>query len=108
MTIEDKKIPYELLVRYGTDGKPVGAHVQYRRVVIMDGETLKEELGVAEPIDLEGFPTSAIMDDTTRDALAHVTALNAKVHALTKQNSKLTLMVEKLVAEKLPAEKPVK
>lgn len=99
MAIEDKKIPYELLVRYGLDGEPAGAHVQYRRRIIMDGELLKEELGTAEPIDLEGFPTSAIMADTTRDALARVTVLNDLVNALTTQNSKLKLHVEKVEAE---------
>lgn len=85
MAIEDKKIPYELLVRYGLEGQPAGAHVIYRRRVVMDGEVLKDEVGQAEPIDLAGFPTSQIMTDTTRDALAEVATLTARINSLVEQ-----------------------
>ncbi|SER57399.1 hypothetical protein [Rhizobium sp. NFR03] len=85
MAIEDKKIPYELLVRYGLDGKPVGAHAVYRRHITLDGEVIKDEVGSAEPIDVAGFPTSSIMSDTTRDALAEIAALNARVDELAEQ-----------------------
>lgn len=78
-SVEDLKMPYEILVRFGDDGKPRGAHAQYIRRVTVDGELLKEEIGNAEPLDLEGFPTSGIMSDTLRDALAEVTRLNATV-----------------------------
>ncbi|SES05250.1 hypothetical protein [Rhizobium sp. NFR03] len=85
MAFEDKKIPYELLVRYGLDGKPAGAHVQYRQVLVVDDVIRSDALGPAEPIDLAGFPTSAIMSDTTRDALAQIATLNARVDELAEQ-----------------------
>lgn len=94
MAIEDKKIPYELLVRYGLDGKPAGAHVVYRRRVVMDGEVLKDEVGPAEPIDLDGFPTSDVMKDALRDALAQIAVLTAQGDELAEQVNAATETVE--------------
>lgn len=71
-TVEDIKIPYEILIRFGETGLPKGAHAQFIRRVSVDGEVLKEELGDAVPLDLAGFPTSTLMSDTARDALAEV------------------------------------
>lgn len=95
MAIEDKKIPYELLVRYGLEGQPAGAHVIYRRRVVMDGEVLKDEIGTAEPIDLAGFPTNDIMTDTTRDALAEVATLTARIDELVEQVNSAADTLEK-------------
>jgi len=77
MAIEDRLIPYEILVRFGDDGTPKGAHAQYRRVVTFDGEVLKDEPLPAQPLDMDGFPTSAIMSQTTAQALARVSVLEA-------------------------------
>lgn len=75
--IDDKKVPYEILIRFGEDGKPKGAHVQYRRIVTLDGEILKDEPLPAEPLGLADFPTSDVMNETTAAALARVTELEA-------------------------------
>ena len=83
--IQDQTFPYELLVRYGPDGAPVGAHVQYLRRITLDGEVIKDDVLPAQPIDLAGFPTSAIMADTCRDALATVTAQTAQIATLNGQ-----------------------
>lgn len=87
--VQDIKTPYEILIRFGEDGKPRGAHAQFIRRVTLDGELLKEELGNAEPLDLEDFPTSSLMTDATRDALAEVTRLSERVVALTEELSAL-------------------
>lgn len=82
MALQDNRIPYEILVRFGDNGAPKGAHVQYRRMVALDGEVLKDEPMPAEPLALDdGFPTSAIMDETTRSALARIAELEARLAA---------------------------
>lgn len=75
MAIEDRLIPYEILVRFGDDGAPRGAHAQYRRVVTFDGEVLKDEPLPAQPLDIDGFPTSRVMSDTAMRALARLSVL---------------------------------
>lgn len=70
MTITDKTYPYEVLVRFNPDGTPRGAHCQRIRVVTLNGETLKEDILDPEEIDTTDFPTSVLMADATRDALA--------------------------------------
>ncbi len=85
--ILDQTFPYELLVRYGPGGAPVGAHVQYLRRITLDGEIIKDDVLPAQPIDLAGFPTSAIMGDTCRDALAIVATQTAQIAALNGQLS---------------------
>ncbi len=79
MAFEDKKIPYEILIRFDDNGTPKGAHVQKRRLVTMDGEILKDEILSAEPLALEGFPTSGLMTSATQAALASVNTLNAQI-----------------------------
>jgi cell division protein FtsB len=99
MALEDTNVPYEILVRFGTDGLPRGAHCQYLRRVVLDGEVLKEEIQPAQPIDLEGFPTSTIMSDATRDALAQVAILRRERDDLQEQMDLLAKENEDLIAE---------
>lgn len=50
------------------------------------GDVVRSDtLGPAEPIDLAGFPTSSIMSDITRDALAEIDTLHARVNELAEQ-----------------------
>jgi hypothetical protein len=83
--IQDQTFPYELLVRFGPDGTPTGAHVQYLRRITLDGEIIKDDVLPAQPIDLAGFPTSPIMEDACRDAIAKVAAQTTQITALTGQ-----------------------
>ncbi|KQY20216.1 hypothetical protein [Rhizobium sp. Root483D2] len=83
MPISDQTIPYEILIRFDDEGAPKGAHVQSRRRVIMDGEVLKDEILTAAPLQLEGFPTSAIMTTATQAALVQAAALNSQIETLT-------------------------
>ena len=80
MALTDERIPYELLIRFGDDGAPKAAHVQYRRRVIVDGEVLKDEPEPAEPLTIDGdFPTSAVLTEATAAALARVTELEGRL-----------------------------
>lgn len=85
MAITDSTVPYEILIRFNDDGTPRGAHVQNRRVIVMDGEVLKDDILPAAPLDLAGFPTSTIMTDAARDALARVTTLEGEKAELIEQ-----------------------
>lgn len=88
-TVEDGKIPYEILIRFGDDGLPKGAHAKFIRRIKIDGEIIKEDIGSAEPLNIEGFQTSALMSDTTRDALAEVSRLSADAVNLNKEMASL-------------------
>lgn len=93
MALKDIKIPYEILIRFGDDGQPKGAHALFRRVVTLDDEVLKDQIQDAVPVDLDGLPTSAIMSDATRDALAKVTAQAAEIASLSDQLSAANAMI---------------
>jgi hypothetical protein len=94
--LKDEKLPYEILIRFGIDGKVQGAHCQYRRRVMLGDELLKDEVGEAMPLALDDFPTSELMTAATRSALAELTDLNEKMAALTRENAGLRDMNEKL------------
>lgn len=99
MSVEDVKVPYEILVRFDENGAPSGAHVQYRRRVTLDGEVLKEEIQDAQPIDLDGFPTSAIMSDATKIALAKIDSQASQIALLTEQLDRANELLSSLSAE---------
>ncbi|TSD86029.1 hypothetical protein FFK22_024740 [Mycobacterium sp. KBS0706] len=82
MAITDITVPYEILIRFGEDGAPHGAHVQRRRIVELDGERLKDEVLPAEPLALEGFPTSAIMTGALQEALVRIQQLQDQIEAM--------------------------
>lgn len=79
MAFTDTTVPYEILIRFGEDAAPRGAHVQWRRIIDIDGERLKDEVLPAEPLALEGFPTSAIMTQATQAALVRINELEAQL-----------------------------
>lgn len=99
MALIDTNTPYEILIRFGYDGLPKGAHAQYLRRVILDDEVLKEEIGDAVPLDIVGFPTSTVMTDTTRDALAEITRLNEENAMLAAQLNAASAMIAELTAQ---------
>ena len=99
MALTDSTVPYEILIRFNDDGTPRGAHVQSRRVVIMDGEVLKDDIMPAAPLDLAGFPTSVIMTDAARDALARVTTLEGEKAELIEQLETAGEQADELRAE---------
>lgn len=83
MALEDKIIPYEILIRFNEDGTPQGAHVQYRRRVVLDGEVLKDEPLAAQPLTLDAnFPVSGLMTEALESALSEINNLNARLISL--------------------------
>jgi hypothetical protein len=83
MAVADEKIPYEILIRFGADGVPLGAHVQYRRRVTIDGEVVKDDPMPAEALAMGGdFPTSAVMNDALARALAGIADRAAELAAV--------------------------
>lgn len=76
MAVTDTRVPYEILIRLSEDGA-VGAHVQYRRIIIIDGEKVKDEVLPAAPLDLSDLPTSGLMNEVTKAAIARAAALES-------------------------------
>jgi len=80
MPITDVTVPYEILIRFGPDGKVQGAHVQNRRIV-RDGDTVLADMPLdAEPLDIsKDFPASEVLGDTLTAALSQLNAVQAKL-----------------------------
>lgn len=69
--MQTNRQPYELLLRWNSDGVLTGAHVQWRYVVTADngevlGETVSSPVPMAEGMS-DGFPATSVL---TQDALA--------------------------------------
>lgn len=85
MEIQDKTVPYEILIRFNPDGKPRGAHAQNRRVITLDGEIVKDEILDALPLDIADFPSSSVMSGITKDALSEISRLNLALDAANEE-----------------------
>jgi small ligand-binding sensory domain FIST len=83
MSLIDNTVPYEILVRFDEEGIPKGAQVQYRRIVVLDGERLKDEPLAAQPLDLAGLDVSDLIGSVAAAALARVTELEREIAILT-------------------------
>ncbi|MBJ7413852.1 MAG: hypothetical protein JHC88_00015 [Niveispirillum sp.] len=60
--MQTHKLPYEFLVRWGTDGTLSGAHIQYRYITTgPDGLPLGEFISPPEPVSAEGYPLETIL-----------------------------------------------
>lgn len=114
-TIVTTKLPYELLIRWGADGKVQGAHVQWRYVT-NDFGTVTESVSPAESLHLTGFPLKDILSQTEVNALSELGKIQSELAAeksarfLEKQDSDAKLHqanVELLDAQtKLNSKKP--
>lgn len=77
--IEDRNVPYELLVRFDENGAVQGAHFIRRRIVFVDGEKMKDE--ILSPVamsDLTGEDAATveeIIGETLVGVLVHNAAL---------------------------------
>lgn len=87
--MQTSKRPYELLVRWGSDGRLSGAHVQFRFVTTTeDGKPVGEFIGPPEPVGTAGqtgFPLSDILSDLTIAALAERDALAVRLATLQQE-----------------------
>ena len=100
MSVIDERVPYEVLIRFGADGAPQGAQVQYRRRIVVDGEVVQDLPLPAEPLTLAGdFPLSGVMEQTTREALVALAAAHARIGDLEQESKRLRTEVERLGAE---------
>jgi hypothetical protein len=87
-----EKKPYELLVRWGRDGKLQGAHVQWAMLITDDtGAVVGCYPGHAEPVavrpDESGFPLSDVLNQMQIDALTALTAEQERSATLAAQFS---------------------
>lgn len=111
--VEDTRYAYELLIRGNPDGT-VAAHVQYLRVIKLDGAVIKQEVeppvGVS-PESVEGTPFQVIVGELAAVALrdneakAAVVASQAEViESQSRQIEALTTERDQLLAKtaKLP------
>lgn len=83
MAFSDNTVPYEILIRFNDTGAPCGAQVQWRRIVEIDGDRLKDDVLPAEALPLEGFPTSEIMTAAMQQALVRIADLEAQLSSAT-------------------------
>jgi hypothetical protein len=93
--LADTRTPYEVLIRYGVEGKPVGAHVQYLRRVTLGDEVLKEEVESASAVTLDDLPL--LIDKAAADALIQVTRLNEDKAQLAEEIRQRDLQIVELV-----------
>lgn len=85
MALNDRTIPYEILIRFDAEGAVQGAHLVHRRIVELDGERLKDEIGAAQPVALDGGDgplLRAVLDEALALALADNAALRAQCAVL--------------------------
>lgn len=83
--ISDTTIPYEILIRFDAEGQVAGAHYVARRIVRLDGEVLKDEIGAAQPVGLgpgdaaAGKTLDAVLGAALAGALATIAAREAEI-----------------------------
>lgn len=95
MTIEKK--PYELLLRWDTEGKLCGAHVQYRHLVWDEsGRPIGEVLDHALPLAIDDFPLRDILTQAQADAIAEAMRLRGVVAGLEAQLGDLQAKVTEI------------
>jgi hypothetical protein len=71
MAITDTTTPYEVLIRYGPDGKFQGAHVQTMRTVKDGDEVLAQTVGDAQSLGDESDPAfKAVLGQALADAIS--------------------------------------
>lgn len=97
MALEEKKLPYEFLARWGTDGTLIGAHVGFRSMMLRDGAPIPgmETVHDVMPVDVglkSGFPLADIVNQLQADALSR----NA---VLVEENNKLRVDVARMEDE---------
>jgi hypothetical protein len=86
MTIERKAFPYEFLVRWDKGGRISGQHIQYRELVVDDGEVIAERLGRAFPVIEDGdFPLSDILSELQISQARTISELTKLIEELNDQ-----------------------
>lgn len=85
MILEEKKIPYEFLIRFNNEGRVNGAHIAYTETIIKDGQVIHSRQTDPQSVTLgidEGFPLE--------DILGELNVLNVKeIELLQSEKSEL-------------------
>ncbi len=102
MNLTDVTVPYEILIRFGSDGSLKGAHQQRRRIVQLDGEILKDQELPAEPIDVAGM--GAVLGEASAIAITSAAALLLERDRLAAERDDLSAMVAAAAAARDAAE----
>ena len=80
MALEDRMVPYEILIRFDEQGALAGAHYIERRIVTLNGEVLKNEPGPAQPVDLAVQATGGVvLNEVLGKALTEALAAHERV-----------------------------
>lgn len=76
---EEKRTPYEFLVRWDSAGNISGAHVAWLDTLLKDGEIINQSVSNAESVafaEQAGFPLEDILSTITLDSLKRLEELN--------------------------------
>jgi len=79
MSIIDKTLPYEVLIRFGEDGLVKGGHYQDRRIVEIDGERVMDLPGAAKALADSPEEVRALLPGAALTAFAEIDRLNGLI-----------------------------
>ncbi len=84
--VTDTTVPYEILIRFDATGALSGAHKIERRIVAIDGEVIKNDIGPATPLtigDTEGADGLwGVLGEALTIALARAAAQEEEISGL--------------------------
>lgn len=79
MSIIDKTLPYEVLIRFGEDGLVKGGHYQDRRIVEIDGERVMDQPGAAKALADSPEEVRALLPGAALTAFAEIDRLRGLI-----------------------------
>lgn len=88
MALEEKKIPYEFLIRFNNEGRVNGAHIAYTETIIKDGQVIHSKQTDPQPVTLgvdEGFPLEDILGELNVLNVKEIELLQSEKSALEKK-----------------------
>jgi hypothetical protein len=88
MSIIDKTLPYEVLIRFGEDGLVKGGHYQDRRIVEIDGERVMDQPGAAKALANSPDEVKALLPGVALTAFVEIARL-ARLQAAHEQESRV-------------------
>ena len=106
------KKPYEILVRYDSDGNLKGAHVAWTHIVTLDDGTVLRTQTPPEPVDIgagKGFPLADLGGKIAADALIANAVMEAtttaKVKTITDEKAELEEQLQAALSRVIKLEK---
>ena len=105
-TFSESKVPYELLARWGQDGKLAGVHVGFRTITKRDDVVIADTPDAVQPVALgaaAGFPLSDILTQLHADAIAKGDALTVELAVNKTELSTASTAITQLQADAVAA-----